>query len=101
MVLTRMSVSHSTQQRLVHRLYFELPELYQTVEEMGVDGGKVRLPTAFGERSQWRDYIAVTFPKHCVGAVFCVHDSLVSWVNHHTVATPVICLGDGQKLPLE
>ncbi|NEO03266.1 MAG: hypothetical protein F6K50_50530 [Moorea sp. SIO3I7] len=80
-VLTRMSVSHSTQQRLVHRQDFELPELEQTVEEMSVDGGKVRLRTAIGERSQWRDYKAVNLHEHRNGAFFCENVNLVSWVN--------------------
>ncbi|NEP49896.1 MAG: ISKra4 family transposase [Moorea sp. SIO3C2] len=94
-VLTGMSVSHSTQQRLVHRQDFELPELDQTVEEMSVDGGKVRLRTAIGEPCQWRDYKAVNLHEHSVGAFFCENVSLVSWVNQQPLATPLICLGDG------
>ena len=44
-LLTGMAVSHSTQQRLVHRQSFDLPQAAKTVEEMSVDGGKVRLRT--------------------------------------------------------
>ncbi len=44
-VLTGVAVSHSTQQRLVHRQTFDLPQVAQAVEEMSVDGGKVRLRT--------------------------------------------------------
>ena len=40
-VLTGMAISQSTQQRLVHRQSFDLPQVVQTVEEMSVDGGKV------------------------------------------------------------
>lgn len=41
-VLTGVRVSQSTQQRLVHRQTFELPQVEQAVDEMSVDGGKVR-----------------------------------------------------------
>ena len=57
-VLTGMAVSHSTQQRLVQRQSFALPQVAQTIEEMSVDGGKVRLRTPKGEPSEWRDYKA-------------------------------------------
>jgi len=51
-VLTGVAVSHGTQQRLVHRQTFELPQVEQAVEEISVDGGKVRLRTAKGEPSE-------------------------------------------------
>ena len=47
--LTGVRVSHSTQQRLVHRQTFDLPQVEQAVEEMSVDGGKVRLRTPKGQ----------------------------------------------------
>lgn len=50
-VLTGVAVSHSTQQRLVHRQTFELAQVEQAVDEMSVDGGKVRLRTPKGQRS--------------------------------------------------
>ena len=40
-VLTGMTVSRSTQQRLVHRQDFEQPSDQATVDEMSLDGGKV------------------------------------------------------------
>lgn len=58
-VLIGRAVSHSTQQRLVHRQTFELPLVEQTVDEMSVDGGKVRLRTPQGQPSEWRDYKGV------------------------------------------
>jgi hypothetical protein len=94
-VLTGMQVSHSTQQRLVHRQVFEQPQLTQTVEEMSVDGGKVRLRAPKGEPSQWRDYKAVNLHECCVSAFFQDNESLVTWVNLQPLATPVVCLGDG------
>jgi hypothetical protein len=61
--LTGIAVSHSTQQRLVHRYAFEeLPSNPEVeVEEMSIDGGKVRLRTAKGKALIWRDYKAVSF----------------------------------------
>lgn len=55
-VLTGISVSQSTQQRLVQRQTFELPKVEQVVEELSVDGGKVRLRNPKGQPSEWRDY---------------------------------------------
>lgn len=48
--LTGITVSHSTQQRLVQRYNFPKVELAETVEEMSLDGGKVRLRTAKGQK---------------------------------------------------
>jgi hypothetical protein len=94
-VLTGIAVSHSTQQRLVHRQTFELPEVGQAVDEISVDGGKVRLRTAKGEPSEWRDYKGVALHQNCVGAFFQDNASLVNWVNAQPLANPLTCLGDG------
>jgi hypothetical protein len=40
--LTGIRVAAKTQQRLVHRQTFALPEGEQAIEELSVDGGKVR-----------------------------------------------------------
>ncbi|MDV2997224.1 MAG: hypothetical protein N4J56_006929 [Chroococcidiopsis sp. SAG 2025] len=55
LVLTGLNVSRGTQQRLVHRQTFELPMLEDTVEEMSIDGGKVRIRTPQGEICRWQD----------------------------------------------
>lgn len=94
-VLTGVFVSHSTQQRLVHRQTFELPEVIQPVEEMSLDGGKVRLRTPQGEACEWRDYKAVNLHERSIGAFFQDNQSLVSWVNAQPLAAPLTCLGDG------
>lgn len=54
-VLTRIEVSHGTQQRMVHRRTFELPQVEKAIEEISIDGGKVRLRTARGKPCEWRD----------------------------------------------
>ena len=77
-MLTGVKVSHSTQQRLVHRQTFALPHVEGTIEEMSVDGGKVRLRTAQGQPSEWRDYKAVNLHEHCVAACFQDNEQLVN-----------------------
>lgn len=94
-VLTGVKVSHSTQQRLVHRQVFELPQAEETVEEMSVDGGKVRLRTPQGQPSEWRDYKAVNLHECCVAAFFQNNENLVNWVNQQPLENPLTCLGDG------
>ena len=94
-VLTGVRVSHSTQQRLIHRQTFELPQVEQTVDEMSVDGGKVRLRTPNGQPSEWRDYKGVNLHQCCVGAFFQDNESLVNWVNAQPLSQPLTCLGDG------
>jgi hypothetical protein len=94
-VLTGVRVSHSTQQRLVHRQTFELPQVEQAVDEMSVDGGKVRLRTPKGQPSEWRDYKGVNLHQCCVGAFFQDNASLVNWANAQPLSHPLTCLGDG------
>ena len=94
-VLTGVGVSHSTQQRLVHRQTFELPQVEPAVDEMSVDGGKVRLRTPKGQPSEWRDYKGVNLHNCCVGAFFQDNASLVNWVNAQPQSNPLTCLGDG------
>jgi hypothetical protein len=94
-ILTGVAVSHSTQQRLVHRQTFALPQVKEVVDEISVDGGKVRLRTPKGEPSEWRDYKAVALHESCVGEFFQDHDHLVAWVNAQPLSNPLTCLGDG------
>lgn len=94
-VLTGVRVAHSTQQRLVHRQIFQWSQAEQTVEEMSVDGGKVRLRTPQGQPSEWRDYKAVNLHQCCVAAFFQDNEGLVSWVNGQPLSESLTCLGDG------
>lgn len=94
-VLTGMAVSRGTQQRLVHRQTFELPIVEEPVEELSMDGGKVRLRTPKGESCRWQDYKAVNLHGHCCEAFLHENETLVDWVNRQPIATPVVCLGDG------
>jgi hypothetical protein len=91
--LTGIAVSHSTQQRLVHRYAFEeLPSNPEVeVEEMSIDGGKVRLRTAKGKALIWRDYKAVSFHQLGVAAFFQDNSALLDLVNSQVLAKPLIC----------
>ena len=93
--LTGVSVSHSTQQRLVQRTQWQEAQAPKSVEALSVDGGKVRLRTHKGQQSQWRDYKAVTLHEQVCGAWLQQNEALVSWVNRQPLATVVTCLGDG------
>jgi hypothetical protein len=94
-VLTGMAVSRGTQQRLVQRQSFELPVADATVEEISIDGGKVRIRTPKGEMCRWPDYKAVNLHGHACEAFFQENEQFVEWVNQQPLSTPVTCLGDG------
>ncbi|CAA9308409.1 hypothetical protein AVDCRST_MAG94-811 [uncultured Leptolyngbya sp.] len=94
-VLTGISVSHSTQQRLVQRSEWQEAQAKAPVETMSIDGGKVRLRTVKGEPSQWRDYKAVAVHEQLCAAWFQENEALVSWVNQQPKAVVVTCVGDG------
>ncbi|BAU44711.1 hypothetical protein O77CONTIG1_04556 [Leptolyngbya sp. O-77] len=79
----------------MHRQIFELPQVEETVEEMSIDGGKVRLRTPEGEPSEWRDYKAVNLHESCVAAFFQDNEQLVNWVNVQSLSDPLTCIGDG------
>ena len=93
--LTGLKMSHSTHQRLVQRQEFPELEASEPVEEMSLDGGKVRLRTPKGEASQWQDYKAVNLHGHGVAAFFQQNEALVTWLTAQLLATLVVCLGDG------
>lgn len=95
-VQTGRRVSLKTQQRLVHRQTFAPLENDETISEMSLDGGMIRLRTAKGEASEWREYKALNLAEFEQGmAWFKDNDSLIACANHLTLAPTVDCLGDG------
>ena len=60
-----------------------------------LDGGKVRLRTELGEKSQWRDYKAISLHESCCAAFFQNNQELVDWTNRQPLARIVTCVGDG------
>jgi hypothetical protein len=68
-VLTGVKVGHSTQQKLVLEHEFQLPQVKQSISEVSVDGGKVRLRGQPKEGFDWKDYKAIRIqgiPNCCV-----------------------------------
>lgn len=92
--LTGIRVPAKTQQRIVHRQTFALPSIEQSIEELCVDGGKVRLRTALGEGCEWRDYKAIA-TKQATVANYQNNPQLIDWVNQQSLANPLTCLADG------
>ncbi len=94
--LTRagIRIPAKSQQRLVHRQSFELPRIEQCIEEVCVDGGKVRLRTPLGEVCAWRDYKAIATNQATV-ANYQHNPQLIDWVNAQPLANPLTCLADG------
>ncbi len=93
---TGVQVSHSSQQRLVHRQNFELPRQEHTVEELSVDGGNIRVRTPKGEISAWLGYKAISLHHHeTVGTSFQNNQVVIDWVNHQQLGSTVTCIGDG------
>ena len=109
---TGMSISASTQTRIVQRYEFGEVECDRELEEISVDGGKVRLRTETkGEPCVWKDYkadaIALRLPQRALHqAAICINQEiklarlgeneiLIDWVNHQNLAEPLTCLGDG------
>ena len=88
-----MRVPAKTQQRLVQAHDFAQPEGSE-LEEISVDGGKVRLRTPVGEPCQWKDYKAVA-SEVAIIAGYQQNQELAEWVNQQPLATPLTCLGDG------
>ena len=95
---TGISISATTQQRLVHRYQFEEQTCHETVSEISLDGGKVRLRTENqGEGCIWRDYKAVCIHTQARVAWFQENDRLVEWVNSQPLEQLLTCVGDGHS----
>lgn len=93
--LTGLKISPSTQQRLVQRYEFTAVRVKQEIEELTVDGGKVRLRTPKGLGCEWRDYKAVNLDGQAVAAYFQDNKALLNWVNQQQLSEIVTCIGDG------
>ena len=92
--ITGITVPAKTQQRLVHYQEFDKPLAKTDVAELNVDGGKVRLITPKGEKSEWKDYKAIVSETGVV-ASFDQNYIIIDWANEQFLSKPVTCLGDG------
>lgn len=95
-ILTGIKISHSTLQRLVNKQDLPLPESKLGVQEIGLDGGKIRLRTEEKQKPcEWKDYKASCLNGVYLGAFFQENESLVNWINSQKLINPFFCLGDG------
>jgi hypothetical protein len=94
--LTGIRVSKSSQQRLIHRQEFELPQSKSIVAELSVNGGNIRVRTPEGEPCDWKGYKATALhQQQAIAASFQSNEVLVDWVNSQKLAPIITCLGDG------
>jgi hypothetical protein len=71
-----------------------LPDVTALIEELSVDGGKVRLRTAPGLECIYKDYKAIQTNRGLI-AGYQDNIGLINWVNSQPIAKIVTCLGDG------
>lgn len=88
--ITGITVPAKTQQRLVHYQKFEQPVATADITELSADGGKARLITPLGEKSEWKDYKAIVSEAGIV-ASFDQNEMIVNWANQQPLAKPVTC----------
>lgn len=93
--LTGIQVGHSDLHRFVQQAELDDPKFEETIEEISLDGGKVRVRTPKGEPSEWRDYKAVRLNSSFYGGFFQHNADLVRWIQTQSLACLLVCLGDG------
>jgi hypothetical protein len=95
-LLSGISVSAKTQERIVNRTPMAAPEVPEPVDEVALDGGMVRLVTPKGQPSEWKQYKAVRLNGEGPGmAWFQDHAALLNWLQNLTLMSLFYCLGDG------
>lgn len=96
-LLTGITVSFKTQNRMPQNHDFPEPEAYGLVQEVSIDGGTVRVIPLEGEESPcWKQYKTVYLaPEGIVAAWLNDNPALTKWLNHQALDQPLICLGDG------
>lgn len=95
--LTGIEVSHSTQQRLVHRTQWTVKSAMGTILALSVDGGKARIRTPEKGPNGWLDYKAITLHGSMCGAWFQENEELLKYANNQPLAKVVSCVGDGHR----
>lgn len=99
-LLTGVKVGHSTLHRQVKTKteYLDFPESQLSINEVSIDGGKVRIRTKTkGQPCEWRDYEAARLSGIFYGATFRDSEQLTAWINSQKLTEPLICLGDGHS----
>lgn len=95
-MFTGIKISDSTLQRLVKSQELTLPNSKQGVQEIMIDGGKVRLRTETrGTPCIWKDYKAINLDGVYTGAFFQDNLGLIDYINSQKKGNPLFCIGDG------
>lgn len=97
-VYTGIPVSAKTQQRIVQRQPWEElnPQTSETILELSIDGGNVRLTSGAKDDPDWRQYKAVRLNSQGESrAWFQDNEALVATMRARSLAEVVVCLGDG------
>ena len=90
--LTGIKISQSTLLILVNRQEFEWPTSKQGVQEITLDGGKIRLRNETkGEPCYWKDYKALCLDNVYCGAFFQKSQDLIDWANSQKLLHPMYC----------
>lgn len=95
-MLTGIRVSAKTQERMVKRAALPAAASDESVTEMALDGGMVRVRTPKGQPSEWRQYHAIRLNRDGIGmAWFKSPPTLLAWVTTLPIASLMYALGDG------
>ncbi|MGI0483543.1 ISKra4 family transposase [Geminocystis sp. CENA526] len=94
-LLTGIKIGHSTIHRQVQQIDNILPDMKQSLSEVAIDGGTIRLRGEQGEKSQWKEYKVGRLQGIYQGAFFQDNDSLINWINSQKRTRPLFCIGDG------
>lgn len=95
-MLTGIRVSAKTQERMVKRATLPSAVSHESVTELALDGGMVRVRTPKGEPSEWRQYHAIRLNRDGIGmAWFKSPPALLAWVTTLPIASLLYALGDG------
>ncbi len=68
--LMGIKIPHSTQHRVVNNYDLPEPKITKRAESLSVDGGTIRLRTALGEKSEWKNYKAIKIHERAGIAFF-------------------------------
>jgi hypothetical protein len=91
-LLSGVSVSAKTQERIVNRTSIEAPEITEPVTEVDLDGGMVRLVGDPGQSSEWKQYKAVRVNGNGAGmAWFQDNSALLDWLRHLSFVSLFYC----------
>lgn len=93
--LMGIKIPHSTQHRVVNNYDLPEPKITKRAESLSVDGGTIRLRTALGEKSEWKNYKAIKIHQRAGIAFFQDNQGLLKWANRQPLSSNVNCLGDG------